>query len=101
MGNPQQLGQKPLTFNRHVLALCASPDLLNNPKAASLFPSDAIARAKEMMGYIGSIGAYSDSRGAAGIRQEVADFIAARDGCACPPCLPLLISLHNTTWRLC
>lgn len=72
-----------MTFNRHVLALCTSPALLNHPKAAELFPADAIARAKEIMGYMISVGAYSDSRGAAGIRQEVADFIQARDG-YCP-----------------
>jgi glutamate--glyoxylate aminotransferase len=82
VGNPQQLGQKPLTFNRYVIALCSSPDLLANPKAAELFPADAIARARELMGYVGSVGAYSDSRGAAGIRQEVASFIERRDGCA-------------------
>ena len=87
VGNPQQLGQKPLTFNRYVLALCASPELLNNPRASDLFPQDAIDRAKELMGYVGSVGAYSDSRGVPGIRQEVANFIEARDGCgsAFPP----------------
>lgn len=68
-----------------MLALCACPTLLKDPKAADLFPKDAIARAKELMGYIGSIGAYSDSRGAAGIRDEVAASIEARDGCALPP----------------
>jgi hypothetical protein len=82
VGNPQQLGQKPLTYNRQILALCMSPELLANPKAQELFPSDAIARAKELMAHVGSVGAYSDSRGAAGIRQEVANFIERRDGCA-------------------
>jgi hypothetical protein len=33
------------------------------------------------MGYIGSVGAYSDSRGSQGIREEVAKYIEARDGC--------------------
>lgn len=87
MGNPQQLGQQPLTFNRQVLSLCLCPPLMDNPSVTQLFPTDAVKRAREITGYLsGSLGAYSDSRGAAGIRQEVADMIAARDGCA-PECL--------------
>lgn len=93
MGNPHQLGQKPLTFNRQVLALCAAPFLLDHPKVTDLFPADAITRARQMHEYLnGGVGAYSDSRGAAGIREEVAQFITDRDGCgldttdACVPC---------------
>jgi glutamate--glyoxylate aminotransferase len=83
VGNPHQLGQKPLTFNRQVLALCAAPFLLDHPKVSELFPSDAVDRARQMHKYLnGGVGAYSDSRGAAGIREEVAQFISDRDGCA-------------------
>ena len=82
MGNPHQLGQEPLTFNRQVLALCAAPFLMDHPRVGDMFPKDAIARARQMHGYLnGGIGAYSDSRGAMGIRQEVADYISKRDGC--------------------
>jgi glutamate--glyoxylate aminotransferase len=80
VGNPQQLGQKPLTFPRQVLSLCMAPFLLEHPKVAEMFPQDAIDRARQLLGYVGSVGAYSDSRGAAGIRQEVANFIERRDG---------------------
>jgi glutamate--glyoxylate aminotransferase len=46
-----------------------------------MFPRDAIERARKLNGMFGgAVGAYTDSRGAAGVRQEVADFIAARDG---------------------
>eukprot|EP00891_Asterochloris_glomerata_P002765 jgi/Astpho2/2765/Aster-00940 len=81
VGNPQALGQKPLTFNRQVQALVSCPSLLEHPEVGKLFPKDAIARAKHMLTLIpGGVGAYTDSRGAPGIRQEIADFIERRDG---------------------
>ena len=82
VGNPQQLGQKPITYNRQVLSLCTAPFLLDHPKVTELYPQDAIDRARDIMKNVASIGAYSDSRGVASIRQEVADFIERRDGCA-------------------
>lgn len=46
-----------------------------------MFPSDVIARAKKMLGmFSGAIGAYTDSRGSAAVRKEVAEFIERRDG---------------------
>jgi alanine transaminase len=49
------------------------------PKLAELakdaFPEDVIARAKELQAEIGSIGAYSHSKGVPYIRQNVARFI--------------------------
>ncbi|CAI5508499.1 unnamed protein product [Closterium sp. Naga37s-1] len=81
VGNPHSLGQKPMTFPRLVLALAEAPFLMDNPETAKLFPEDAIARAKKYLSFTtGGIGAYSDSRGLAGIRKEVAEFIAKRDG---------------------
>ena len=66
---------------RQVLALLAAPFLLDDPGVTTLFPVDAVSRARTLLSYFaGGLGAYSDSRGAPGIRQEVADFIAARDG---------------------
>ncbi|CAI7789462.1 unnamed protein product [Closterium sp. NIES-54] len=81
VGNPHSLGQKPMTFPRLVLALAEAPFLMDNHETAKLFPEDAIARAKKYLSFTtGGIGAYSDSRGLAGIRKEVAEFIAKRDG---------------------
>ncbi|BDA47935.1 Alanine aminotransferase 2 [Coccomyxa sp. Obi] len=81
VGNPHVLGQKPLTFNRQVLSLLAAPALLEHPRVAEIYPSDAIARAKQVLTYFpGGLGAYSDSRGSAGVRKEIADFISQRDG---------------------
>ncbi|KAJ8623105.1 hypothetical protein MRB53_031634 [Persea americana] len=81
VGNPHALGQKPLTFPRQVIALCQAPFLLDDPNVGLVFPADAIARAKHYLSLtMGGLGAYSDSRGLPGIRNEVAEFIGRRDG---------------------
>lgn len=82
IGNPQALAQKPITFFRQVLALCTYPELLESESTAAAFPSDAIARAKEYLAMCSgrSTGAYSHSMGLRGIREQVAAFIAERDG---------------------
>ncbi|GAA5913036.1 hypothetical protein JCM6882_005543 [Rhodosporidiobolus microsporus] len=80
IGNPQQLDQKPLTFLRQVSALADYPELLDNPAASQIFPSDAIARARQLVQEIGSTGAYSHSMGVPAIRRRVAEFIEKRDG---------------------
>jgi len=80
-GNPQALGAKPLTFLRQVIALCTAPWLLDDPRTQELFPSDAIERAKLLTeSFQGGVGAYTDSRGNALVRNDVANFIAERDG---------------------
>lgn len=81
VGNPQALGQRPLTFPRQVMALCQAPMLMEDPNVSILFPADTIARAKHYLAMTtGGLGAYSDSRGLPGIRKEVAEFIERRDG---------------------
>ncbi len=81
IGNPQALGQKPLTFTRQVLSLLMNPALLESEQARALYPADAIERAKAYKAAITySIGAYSESQGVGLVRQHVAEFIAARDG---------------------
>ena len=83
IGNPQQLDQKPITFFRQVLALCENPDLLKNEEALKSgfgYKQDVIDRARWLLKEVGSVGAYSMSAGAAGIRQSVAKFIEKRDG---------------------
>jgi glutamate--glyoxylate aminotransferase len=81
IGNPQSLGQKPLTFNRQVLSLLMAPFLLDDPNVSSLFPDDVIQRAKKYLNAaVGGVGAYSDSKGVMVVRQEVADFIQRTTG---------------------
>jgi len=80
IGNPHQLGQKPLTYIRHVMALVTSPDLMDHPQANNMFMSDEIDRARTYLEKVGGIGAYSAPNGAEYVRNEVADFIQRRDG---------------------
>lgn len=87
IGNPQVLGQKPLTFNRQVLALVSNPELCDAAEASpdgalnGLFKADAVRRARKYLtrGAPG-VGAYTNSMGFAVVREEVASFIAKRDG---------------------
>lgn len=76
IGDCQAMGQKPLTFFRQVLTLCAYPDLMKDNK----FPSDAKSRAKAILDSCGSVGAYSDSVGVEIIRKHIAEYIQRRDG---------------------
>ncbi|KAJ5720853.1 uncharacterized protein N7483_008787 [Penicillium malachiteum] len=83
IGNPQQLDQKPITFFRQVLSLLENPILLENPKVLKTsfgYKQDVIDRAEVLLGNVQSVGAYSHSQGAPGIRDSVAKFIEERDG---------------------
>lgn len=83
IGNPQQqphLAQKPLTFWRQVAAITEYPDLIENQESSKLFPKDVKERAKHILEDVGSVGAYSHSKGAQSIRKHVAQFIEERDG---------------------
>lgn len=85
IGNPQQLGQKPITFYRQVACLTEYPDLMDKPEATSLFPKDVIHRARSLLQSIGSVGAYSHSMGVPLIRQHIAEFLQKRDGFPADP----------------
>ncbi|OQE46827.1 hypothetical protein PENCOP_c001G05086 [Penicillium coprophilum] len=83
IGNPQQLDQKPITFFRQVLSLVENPLLLKNPevlKESFGYKQDVIDRAQALLANVQSVGAYSHSQGAPGIRDSVAKFIEKRDG---------------------
>jgi alanine transaminase len=77
IGDCHATGQKPMTFIRQVMALCAYPDLLNSKD----FPSDVKQRAQRILDSCGgkSVGAYTDSAGLEIVRQDVANFIQQRD----------------------
>ncbi len=48
---------------------------MDHPLADQIYPSDVIARARSLRSEIGSVGAYSHSKGVLAIRQRVAKFI--------------------------
>jgi aspartate/methionine/tyrosine aminotransferase len=78
IGNPQALGQRPLTYVRQVLSLVEWPELLE--KAADAYPADLQAlAAKILKSSRYGVGAYSESKGMRFVRDSVASFIAARD----------------------
>ncbi|KAK1314940.1 hypothetical protein QJS10_CPA06g02565 [Acorus calamus] len=82
IGNPQSLGQKPITFFREVLALCDHPSLLDRDETHALFSLDSVQRAQQILDQIPgrATGAYSHSQGIKGLRDTIAAGIAARDG---------------------
>ena len=85
IGNPQSLGQRPLTWVRQVLALAEYPELVAKVPAGT-FPADVV----ETAGVIAreskhGLGAYSESKGHRFVREAVARFIGERDGIAADP----------------
>ena len=84
IGNPHQVGQKPITYYRQILALCDLPaeQGVDHPKIYEMFPRDVVDRAKEYREIIGpsGTGAYTHSQGILGLRKYVAEYIQNRDG---------------------
>lgn len=86
IGNPQILGQQPITYFRQVLCLCEYPQLLSHPQVSALFPSDVMERARVFLAEIpGGLGAYSDSAGALVLRKQIAAALQKRDGFPASP----------------
>src|ERR1035438_3212018 len=84
IGNPQSLGQKPITWLRQLLALCEYPALME--MASAVFPADAVKTARAILkGSQHGMGAYSESKGVCFIREAVAEFIRQRDGVSADP----------------
>lgn len=81
IGNPQALGQLPLTYVRQVLSLIEYPELLNSSAAESVYPEDIIRKAQFILDkHPFGTGAYSHSCGITFIREAIAAFISQRDG---------------------
>ncbi|KAK6911795.1 Aminotransferase, class I/classII [Dillenia turbinata] len=87
IGNPQSLGQQPITFFREVLSLCDHPTILDRSETQGLFSSDSIERAWQILDQIPgrATGAYSHSQGIKGLRDTIAAGIAERDGFPADP----------------
>jgi aspartate/methionine/tyrosine aminotransferase len=85
IGNPQSLGQRPVTWVRQVLALCEYPELAGKVPAGT-FPEDVLEAARTIARETKhGTGAYTESKGLRFVREAVARFIAARDGIAADP----------------
>jgi aspartate/methionine/tyrosine aminotransferase len=80
IGNPQSLGQRPLTWVRQVLALAEYPELLEQVPAGT-FPADVVEVARHIVARSQhGLGIYTESKGFRFIREAVAGFIQGRDG---------------------
>lgn len=83
IGNPQALGQRPITFYRQVLSLLEDPDRLTGGAAGARIaglPDDVIDTARGMLEASRTgTGAYTASAGFPFVREAVARFIDARD----------------------
>lgn len=95
IGNPQAVGQRPITYFRQVLALTDLGDYgLDHPEVNTMFPVDVVERARKIREILGDsgTGAYTGSQGALGFRKDVAEFLEKRDG---HPAYPGNIFLSN------
>ncbi len=96
IGNPQALGQSPLTYYRQVLSLVEEPSKIErerklkeifeetpgSPLREADFISDYVLEVSEKVLTLSGTGtgAYTESKGFAFVRQAIADFINRRDG---------------------
>jgi aspartate/methionine/tyrosine aminotransferase len=85
IGNPQSLGQRPLTWVRQVLALAEYPELIEKVPAGT-FPRDVVDTARLVARETRhGLGAYTESKGYRFVREAVARFVAERDGIPADP----------------
>lgn len=78
VGNPHQVGQRPITFIRQVLSLLEYPQLIerNDLLIRELgYQIDVIERAQWLLRECGGVGTYSHTQGVPAIRENVAQFI--------------------------
>ncbi len=84
IGNPQALGQKPITFYRDILSLLENPKLiLRERKIGELksISNYALDLADDLLTQMETgLGAYTESKGFSFIRESVAKYIDKRDG---------------------
>lgn len=97
IGNPQALGQVPMTYLRQVLSLVEDPAKIDRERQLiSLFEEspycdlqdedfiseDVLKLSEQILVASGTgMGAYTESKGMFFIREAIADFIDQRDGC--------------------
>ncbi len=90
IGNPQALGQQPLTYYRQILGLLENSGQIARERelkarlgdtGIAMLPDAVLDTAERILkGLETGVGAYSDSNGPAFIREAVAAFIDRRDG---------------------
>jgi aspartate/methionine/tyrosine aminotransferase len=85
IGNPQSLGQRPLTWVRQVLSLVEWPEVADLLPPGAV-PADVVETARRVLrASAHGLGAYTESKGYRFVREAVAEFIRERDGIAADP----------------
>lgn len=92
IGNPQALGQRPISYYRQILSLIEDPGLISRERqlrkaiassvrdASLMMKDDVLDKAEFILQKMESgMGAYTESRGPAFIREAIAHFIDTRD----------------------
>eukprot|EP00211_Chloroparvula_japonica_P002410 CAMPEP_0119145646 /NCGR_PEP_ID=MMETSP1310-20130426/37822_1 /TAXON_ID=464262 /ORGANISM="Genus nov. species nov., Strain RCC2339" /LENGTH=461 /DNA_ID=CAMNT_0007137477 /DNA_START=157 /DNA_END=1539 /DNA_ORIENTATION=+ len=79
IGNPQEVGNPPITYIRQLSSLTNYPELADYEHAADIFPADVIEKARLITSLVNT-GAYSHSQGHHLFREWIAKFIEERDG---------------------
>ena len=93
IGNPQALGQDPITYYRQVISLVENPNQIEREihlkklattnselETVALYPDDVLNIAKRYLEENGKgVGAYTESNGPLFIREDIAKFIDHRD----------------------
>jgi len=107
IGNPQALGQRPVTYFRQVLALLENSSQIARERelrtklegtGLAVLPEDVLDTAERILkGIETGVGAYSESNGPAFLREAVSAFIDRRDagGAGFVPSRPELVFLTN------
>ncbi|MFH2005870.1 MAG: aminotransferase class I/II-fold pyridoxal phosphate-dependent enzyme [bacterium] len=104
IGNPQALGQRPISFYRQVLSLLEDPSRIARERrlrgagvAEDELVSEYVLELAERMlrGFKVGLGAYTESKGPLFIREAVARYIDARDGEGTVPSDPNAVFLTN------
>ncbi len=110
IGNPQSLGQEPISYYRQVLSLVEVPSRIAREKrlrslherapellaADELVAEDILTTAEHLSSRLGTgMGAYTASAGFSFIRSAVADFIDRRDGAGSVPAAAERVFLTN------
>ena len=93
IGNPQALGQRPLTYQRQLLSLIEEPERIARERrlnqllrstvghGEALYSEELLNLAEQILSKMETgMGAYTESRGPAFIREAIARFINQRDG---------------------
>mmetsp|Transcript_17397 Transcript_17397/g.48908 ORF Transcript_17397/g.48908 Transcript_17397/m.48908 type:complete len:148 (+) Transcript_17397:96-539(+) len=74
IGNPQEVGNPPITYIRQLSSLTNYPELADYEHAADIFPADVIEKARLITSLVNT-GAYSHSQGHHLFREWISKFI--------------------------